>query len=484
MKHSKITTPPNNPQDKKGLNKPSYFLFLLCQLLNPKSAKYLNLLKRSTSIDGGNNSNTIRSSEISSKPTRGPKLSHEKLRDHLIDQGLFDLSKPIVLFNANAADLCARAIPDQLLAATGESLETVQRAIATPEELAPFSLSLNERSRFKRGEPLLIWPGVFEHLEKRSTGGQANGVMEQTVKRALAVTTFAVVERVRHLQSIRDKCTHLTEESSRDGVLKELTQHWPEDDARPAEAPQSMDDLSEIDTDSDGKDKKRGPRRKHLETLYDRGRRSSYWQDFFASANLKKELRVWSTRFARAKARVINKEIDFQKSQVLALLYCEARAVTLRKMCSAISDAAAKDREETPRQRSVLSGFVLPDRRRGVADVLPAAFAGDINPADLFLNLENAREHFETMRIIGRFARGLPAAFTHRDMLMLVHPLKLLERWTTQPWPECNAADKEQAFWARAMKAVMPLDEWQRFFHQGYPMTQNSEDFVVKRKIK
>lgn len=393
---------------------------------------------------------------------RGPKVSREELRQNFLNQGLFDIDRPIVLFNKATLDVYADAIPPQLLAASGESADEVQRAVATPDDLGPFSLTLDQRARFQNGEPVLIQPAVFEHRAKRESGGQINDAVEKEIKSALAATVYAVVEQVRHLLFVRDQRTYPTQDASREVVIQELTAQWPQD----------------------GSHKDEESRRKHLDTLWSKGRRPGIWRRLFVVDSLGKSAKRWASHFSRTERGALNNEIDFQKSSVQGLLHSESRAARLRKTIGEVSRKVAKGGEETQGQRAILSA-TTPDQHRRPVDVAPVAFAGDINPADIYPNLSNAetREYFETLRVLGRFARGQSVEFTKDHMLYIHTGIKTLERWMAKPWREDTNEAKEHAFWAKTLRSIMSHDEWLQFFCEGYPITKEGGLFQVQRQL-
>lgn len=353
-----------------------------------------------------------------------------------------------------------QVLPEALLEAAKAPADQVQRTIITLDEIGLMNFTPDQLRQFEKGHPTLVHAAFFTHRGKRSTGGQHNDALEKAIKVALASTVYCVVEKIRHLIAIRDKRTFSKEQAGREAAIQALTASWLKDDVRNTE---------EL-------------RRKHLDTLWEKGRRPQNWKSLFAVEHLSKSATRWASRFDKTAASIVDKEIEFQKSLVIGLLHCESRAAMLRAAISTISDKVAKGLEEPAWERIVLAAGG-PDLHRSITDVLPAAFSSDVNPADLFPRLESAREHFDTMRVIGRLHRGLPAKFTYNDMLILAHPLKLLEIWMAKPWEEKTAADVEHAFWTKAMRSVMSLDEWQRLFHVAYPATKNGEDFVVQRQM-
>jgi len=395
-------------------------------------------------------------------PSRGPQVTIEELRQNFLKQGLFDIHRPIVLFNKDKLDQCKHEIPASTLTAVGESKESIQRVIASHDELAIFSVSREQEQQFSQGKPILIHPTFFAQTQKRASGGQRSTQTEEHVKNALATTVYVVVERLRHLLLIQNKITYKNVADERDMVMRFLAECWPEGDVR------RIQDIE--------------PRLKHMQTLWEKGRRPEIWKEFFSDDFLKATLNPNSfNRFTKESndSNRLNQEINFQRSLILALLHCELRAATQRQTLSKVSDKMANGHEENKGDRTLLGG-VHPAHHCFPVDVLPAAFAGDLNPSDLFPNLISANEHFEVMNLVGRLHRGLDAEFTFDHMLMISTTLQILERWIEKPWQEDSREDKEKAFWAKAMLSVMSFEGWQRFFSEGYPITKTGQTFTIK----
>lgn len=373
-------------------------------------------------------------------------------------QALYDLDRPIVIFNSDTIDIHAYILPPKLLDTAGESAISIQRGVATSHEIALMSLDQYQKKDFDAGIPILFRAVRFEHREKRESGGQINDKFEKEIKRALACTIYNGIERMRHLVFIRDKIVYPSKQVGREVIIQQLAALW------------ARKEFQEID-------EKRN--RKHLNTFWDQGKRSENWKHFFAVGNLAKNIKNWATYFNNAKKEEIDAEINFQISLMRSIFYCESRATELRQTINAISDNAANNISESKNQRDRLAAN-MPDQKRSASDVLPAAFCGDINPSDLFASLESFRGHFNTMRSIGRYYRGLSAYFTYEDMIVLRDVFKNRSQWETLS--EENKT-KEQYFWVVALDATMSSADWQRFLKEGYEITKSGEKFCVQREV-
>ncbi|MBQ0714978.1 MAG: hypothetical protein KBT61_09200 [Paraperlucidibaca sp.] len=373
-------------------------------------------------------------------------------------QALYDLARPIVIFNSDMMDINAYILPPELLEAAGESPENIQRVIASSDELALMSLDPYQINDFNSGIPILLRAVRFEHREKCESGGQINDKLEKEIKIALACTVYNGIERMRHLFFIRDKIVYPSKDASREVIIQQLATLW------------ARNKFKEIDEVRN---------RKHLNTLWSKGKRSECWKHFFAADNLAHDIKNWAKIFNKAKKKDIDYEINFQISLMRSLIYCESRATKLRKIMNTISDNTANNISESKNLRDNLAA-TTEDQKRSVSDVLPAAFCGDINPSDLFPSLENFRCQFNTMRAIGRYYRGLPADFTYDGMIILMDAFKIRAQWEIMTEEHKT---KEQAFWVAVLDTVMSSDDWHRFYNEGYQATKNGERFSVQRIV-
>lgn len=371
-------------------------------------------------------------------------------------QALYDLTRPIVIFNSNTIDIHAYALPPHFLETTGESSVSIQRGVATSDEIALMSLDQYQKNDFDAGIPILFRAVRFEHREKRESGGQINDKLEKEIKRALACTIYNGIERMRHLVFIRDKIVYPSKQVGREVIMQQLAALW------------ARKEFQETD-------EKRN--RKHLNTFWDQGKRSENWKHFFAVENLADNIKSWATSFNGAKKEEIESEINFQISLMRSIIYCESRAADLRKAINTISDIYAKNISENKNQRDNLAATTK-DQKRSASDVLLAAFCGDINPSDLFATLESFRGQFDTMRAIGRYYRGLPADFTNNDMIILMDAFRIRAQWKIMAEEHKT---KEQELWVTVLDAVMSPEDWHRFYNEGYQTTKDGEKFSVRR---
>lgn len=391
--------------------------------------------------------------------TRGPKLSYEGLRQHFLNQGLADIARPILLFNENTLGIHAHSVSAKLLALTNESAESIQRATATPDDIKIMSLSLEQCAQFNAGFPILIYAAAFDEREKRDSGGQTHTEQQSHINSALATTVYSAVETIRHLRPKlvrKSKHSSLPRDAIRAEVFSTLTEAWPQDDCH----------------------KDPASRCTRISTLWRDGGRRENWTLFFPVKSLPAHIKRRVTRFDQATIPELEDEIQFQKSLVWALLYCESRADVAIQTISEISDRAADGFEENEGQRSSLAA-TTPNQHRKVVDVLPAAFSGDINPSDLFPNLKIDREHFETMRVLGRLYRELETTVTPGDIKRLKVALGFFELWTAEPWLEKSDDEKERAFWVRSMKAIMPLKRWKDFIAWAVREAETGRKIIV-----
>ena len=373
------------------------------------------------------------------------------LRDSFFNQGFVDIGRPVALFNLSTLQGPFPDLPQELLNTAGEPAETIQRLLIDLEELPFVSLTHEQERQFKNGQPVLIRFGIEPHREKRSSGGQVKDLSEKQINVGLATTVYIVVERLRHLMYFRDQRKFASVNDHRDVAFGLLAEMWPR---------------------ADNLRLTREKRINHLETLWNKGRRPQVWSQLYPVKDINKKIESWATSFENVSKERLIQEIAFQQRLVLGLLHCEIRAEVFRKTISKISDKVSKSSEESKGDRAILAG-VHPEHHCLHADVLPAAFAGDINPSNLFQNLESYREFFDTMRLIGSVSRGYRAEFSSEHLLIISPAIKNLETWLDDPWTEDNSAAREKAFWAKAMLSVMPLEKWKSFYNQAYMMAKN-----------
>lgn len=372
--------------------------------------------------------------------------SFNLLRQAILKTSQYDIARPIVLVDPKYIDGNKIEISDEINAVLGDAVKDVFPVAATPETISRFSLTKDQERRLKAGEQVLALFHSTPHREKRSSGGQSLDEIETLTKRGLAVTVYVVVERLLKLQAYRDKRTYNSKEDHRDTILNELAELWP----NPAGENKNFDD-----------------HKTRLRTLLSEGRRSVTWKTLFCCNNLKEEIKAWATRFEESTKERLNQEIRFHQSLVTSLAHCEIRSEKVRQVICDISDKVAKTREETKEDRAHLAG-THSAHQCTYADLLPAAFAGNINPADLFPKMEISWEYFETMRLIGRLHRGQRAEFSLGHLGFISPGLKNLLNWKQNSWPELTNDDKELAFWAKAMERVMTADKWHQFLSQVF----------------
>ncbi|MBU0782756.1 MAG: hypothetical protein KJ798_04550 [Gammaproteobacteria bacterium] len=379
------------------------------------------------------------------------------LRDSFFNQGFVDIGRPVALFNLSTLQGPFPDLPQELLNTAGEPAETIQRLLVDLEELPFVSLSYEQERQFKNGQPVLIRFGIEPHREKRSSGGQVKDLGEKQINVGLATTVYIVVERLRYLMYFRDQRKFTSVNDHRDVAFGLLAEMWPR---------------------ADNLRLTREKRINHLETLWNKGRRPQVWSQLYPVKNINKKIESWATSFENVSKERLIQEIAFQQRLVLGLLHCEIRAEVFRKTISKISDKVSKSSEESKGDRAILAG-VHPEHHCLHADVLPAAFAGDINPSNLFQNLESYREFFDTMRLIGRANRGCQPVFETEHFPIIKFAIKNLEKWLYAQWPEDIPAARETAFWAKAMLSVMPLEKWKTFCQQAHDMEKNGVEEAV-----
>lgn len=373
------------------------------------------------------------------------------LRDSFFNQGFVDIGRSVALFNLSTLQGPIPDLPQELLDIAGESAESIQRLLVDLEELPLVSLSHEQERQFRNGQPVLIRFGMEPHREKRSSGGQVKDLCEKQIHVGLATTVYIVVERLRYLMYFRDQRKFASVNDHRDVAFGLLAEMWPR---------------------ADNLRLTREKRINHLETLWNKGRRPQVWSQLYPVKDLNKKIESWATSFENVSKERLIQEIAFQQCLVLGLLHCEIRAEVFRKTISKISDKVSRSSEESKGDRAILAG-VHPEHHCLHADVLAAAFAGDINPSNLFQNLESYREFFDTMRLIGSVSRGYRAEFLSEHLLIISPAIKNLEAWLDDRWTEDNPAAREKAFWAKAMLSVMPLEKWKSFYEQAYMMARD-----------
>ncbi|MET3105431.1 hypothetical protein AAKU58_000240 [Oxalobacteraceae bacterium GrIS 1.18] len=319
------------------------------------------------------------------RPLRGPKMTMEELKQHFIGQELFDITRPIVLFNKYKLQAHGHEIPAPVLLAAGESEESIQRAIVSPDQLENFNLSKNQQQQFLLGEPILLHVAIFEQSQPQASGGQRNTPIEKHIKIAAAATLYVVVERLNHLLSIRDGIEYESKVSMRDITMRFVAEYC-------------LEDVVQLKPEIEHTIR-------HLRTLWEKGRRPEIRGKFYSIEAMERfQDYICDCQFSTSSKPILNQEIDFQRSLIHSLLQCELRSATLRQTLSNVSDKIAGNHPESKGDRALLAGVHQQEHYYPV-DVLPAAFAGDFNPAELFPNLHSASDHFEVMIRIGRLHR-------------------------------------------------------------------------------
>lgn len=366
----------------------------------------------------------------------------------------FEPNRPVVFFNHVSLSCSIKIllhhqdsykIPKSFLAVARESEEKIQCAAISMDQLTTLGASSIEQDQFSKGEPIFIWPKTIPHREPRARGGQAYDDIEKGIQDALAVTTYVVVEKIRQLLKIRDKRSRITTEAARNAVIKSLSQNWPANTI-----------YSTIDS-----------RYCHLWKLFNDGQRSKNWKSLFECDDLRGEIKLWSARFDKSSRNDIDQEVSTQKYFIYGLLACEIRAAINRKTISEVSDQAAKNIRLSIAQHAELAGLTT-SNRTGVLDILTAAFFSNVNPVDIYPNLENVHTDFETMGLLGRLDRGLSAKFDHNNIVTLLSAFKLLE-------PDSKANEiksPEELFWETTMTRIMDADSWYKFIRRAYSDTK------------
>lgn len=351
-----------------------------------------------------------------------------------------DLNRPIVIFNYEFFQEDSLIVPEQIRSYVDCPMEDIQKYRVTPDELVRFSLTENQRSGFLKGKPTLIKVISGERKNKQKSGGQNYDAIEYKITRALKANTFLVVERLRLLLEQHEKRRHESVDSARDQIIWDLIHDW------------RLADSSAPDEEAC---------RRIFNTRMEHGRKS-VWKLWFPHSDVKRHLNSYVARFDKATALEIDQEVRFQKSLVLSLTKCQIRAKRLRKTSNEVAKILRNGHQEGPGARDSLAATTH-EEYVAMAELLPAAFAGDFNPAILFPVHGYAEAYFYMMRIAGKFYRGYTQpAFTEAARRYLSAAVSLLERWESDPWDINDSDRREDTFWVHAMSRAMHLNEWKK----------------------
>jgi len=373
-----------------------------------------------------------------------------------------DATVPYLLMNKDYPQPSNDHLPEGILNGTNETAESIRRVLTNSKEIEDLEIELwpEQLASFDAGLPVLLRPNTFNLINQLDSGGQMKSAFENAIGVALSITVYRAVEAVMHLLDIRDAPDYPTLTEKRTMVAQTLSDQWPKDDFR------------------DGYIDKRAA---HLDSRWEYGRKA--WKQFYAVKDLATTTKAKAYALKGADKASIVREIEFYNSQVLALLHCASSSKASRQKIGEIGKRVSSGRVETASQRANLVGTTA-RRARNYADVLQAAFAGDLNPAHIFCNLGAYDEYFDTLRLIGRLHRGQLASFESNHVLILAKRIETLKRWDDKPWDGETPQEKVDAFWAQAMKSVMPHDDWVMFVKNGLIETKDGTNLEIENSLE
>lgn len=386
------------------------------------------------------------------QPDRLPiEQSFDSFRQRLIDRTNFDIETPIVLVDPKFFQQKQIEINQKIATSLGNKTEGVVAVTATPEILSFISLTREQELRLRNGDQVLLLIDASPLREKRPSGGQPLDEVEKQIKQALSINLYILVERLIELSKIRKGMLTPQKETHRDMILNSLTEIWPKTYH------------TKYDFEA---------RKGRFNTLLTNGRKNKSGSPLYAIENINQEIKNWAIKFAGVSKERLDQEIRFQHAFITSLLICEFRSKKIRTTLSELGDLVADGKVDNKGMRATLSA-THPEDTHSFSDLLPAAFAGNINPSKLFPRIKIAEQYFEAVQLVGCLQRGHRVKIT-LDHLGFISPgLKYLNAWNKNPWPEITEESKQAAFWAKAMESVMSASDWRSLISASQPDIEN-----------
>jgi len=251
-------------------------------------------------------------------------------------------------------------------------------------------ISLQDREKFNRGEPLLLSAGVFGHRPPRPSGGRFDDELEKHIKAASAVNFFAICKRLQHLIPLRNGLRRTARAAQQ--------RKW-----APAKVPLNIvyDELLELPWPRSDHRVSDDGRLGMMTTMQKEGRQRANWTRLFVCDDLTSDIERWAAGMSGKSRSEIETEIRFQKTQFVSLNRCRARAEEFRTTENEVCDRLRRDQDAQLHQMMTLVG----DNALELDALLPAVYAGDFDPRPIWFRLSGITG-FALLRELGRIARG------------------------------------------------------------------------------
>lgn len=264
--------------------------------------------------------------------------------------------------------------------------------VASRDELDRIGIVLahDQFARFRNGEPVLIVAGRVDHREALKRGRRQKEELERQVQDALAVQTYAGIERLCAWMRLRDgRRLNVTVPELRERAIALLAADaWLDD-------PNASGRANEED------------RCAFFRTQADTG--SRLVADWYAWAARPDDVSRAAQEAVAVSAQnmdhpLIVEAIDHEIGMVGFMLRCLRQVTTLVLTAHAMSAEVRKNDRMTKGQQAVLAGAA--SDRPTLYEAARAALDGDFNPAELFPALLSYHGMLELARLIGRRGRN------------------------------------------------------------------------------
>ena len=374
-------------------------------------------------------------------------LAIEKLLRFCIDRGLPDPTRPVVVFNADYISAQTKpVVPLQMLKLINEPEDIVQWSIAKANETQLFNFSPEQAAHFKKGVPVLVEPYILAPRRKQGSGGQPLDPLEEQIKNAAGDHIYVAVEQLRTLLEIRDKRSFTKKVEARNNAKQSLVNAY-------LKAYNPVIDEAKCET--------------LINSLFKHGQRRANTIPEIATQSSNQLLESWNENPRNHARANLFEEIGFIESIVTSLIKCRVRSSSMRAKENKLLKLDPKKPQDGADARWVVAG-TQPTIHQEFEDLVPAAFAGDFNPSDLFPNFKRSYDLFQTIRLIGRISKGHQSVeFSPEQLDVLQSTITTLRTWEAYPPNDKKRITSENSFLARAMSGVMPSTEWrQRYLNE------------------
>jgi hypothetical protein len=377
-----------------------------------------------------------------------PRLAERiyELRAYCKQNNLPDDEVAVIVFNSAFNSPDSLEIPPELLAYLKRNGLAYDIIICDSLLTLPLNFVAidSQKKDFQRGKPILFSAKAYLTIDKRTRGGQELGMIEVHIRSVLENVIYSITEQLFECEKTREGRKKLTAEVRRENVVKYLADKLIESYSDVSS--ESKDCISLLTTfHSDAS--KIGP------------------NAYYNTEDLEAAIEGLASDFLNLSKVEQQGKIDFEILQIISLLRCKKRAKQLRLARGDEAKAVSKGEAVSPSKLIEIAG-TRDDIHLDVLDLLPAAFAGDFIPMEIFQVHGGNSGHFEILQKLGRLARGRKSVnFTINEFQILDDMLDIVERYRQPSWEGDTNQTKEAAFWHKALTASMPLPLWYKQLH-------------------